>query len=345
LDKTSASRRQFLSEASLLVSSYFALADLPWEQVLQKNGSLKFALERPRNVRHVVSLQLVGGNDWFNTILPLEQGIYQDFRGCLAGNHQQAFLMGEGLYLNRELATFAHLYEAGKLACVQGLGYDRPSFSHDLAQTIWHSGRTDLLREESWTGLPSLFFQVRQAASGLTSDLPDFVLCSHDQGQLSLSQLLAKLCASSVSLHLVLQIEGFDNHINLAGNHQQALKKLDAFLAVLLRSLEEEPLVKQNSLFLIYSEFGRRLALNGENGTEHGGGAFALLFGESVRGGLWGPQLNLARQVDSKGIYRAQLDFRSLYATTLSNWLDKDPVESLGRRYEALPLLESSFSC
>jgi uncharacterized protein (DUF1501 family) len=87
-----------------------------------------------------------------------------------------------------------------------------------------------------------------------------------------------------------------------------------------------------------FSEFGRRVAANGSQGTDHGTAAPMLVAGESVHGGLHGEPPDLADLDD--GDLKHTTDFRRVFATLLARVLDADPATALGKgRFDALEFL------
>ena len=92
-------------------------------------------------------------------------------------------------------------------------------------------------------------------------------------------------------------------------------------------------------LLLAFSEFGRRVAENGSQGTDHGTAGPVFLAGSPLRGGLVGGPPDLTN-LDG-GDLKMQFDFRRIYATLLDDWLSIDSSEVLGGRFEKLDLLKS----
>jgi len=91
-----------------------------------------------------------------------------------------------------------------------------------------------------------------------------------------------------------------------------------------------------NTLVLSFSEFGRRISENGSSGTDHGAASVMLAMGGGVRGGLYGtaPSLNPDPQnptlENAGGDVRFGVDFRSVYARVIDNWLGGNSVSVLG---------------
>lgn len=111
-------------------------------------------------------------------------------------------------------------------------------------------------------------------------------------------------------------------------------RRSGAFLAELKASgLDDRVLV------LAFSEFGRRAAENASAGTDHGAAAPVFLAGPKLAAGIRGPTPNLGDLVD--GDVRMAIDFRSLYATLLDQWLEIPSREILGAEFAPLPILRS----
>jgi len=91
-----------------------------------------------------------------------------------------------------------------------------------------------------------------------------------------------------------------------------------------------------NTTILEFSEFARRITENGSGGTDHGEGGLMMAIGGNVRGGIYGtaPDLNPyagnPTLSNSNGDVKWDIDFRSVYARILDNWLGADSVPILG---------------
>jgi uncharacterized protein (DUF1501 family) len=89
-------------------------------------------------------------------------------------------------------------------------------------------------------------------------------------------------------------------------------------------------------IILVFSEFGRRVAENGSQGTDHGQAGPMLLIGKSVKGGMHGSNPDL--QNLANGDVRFETDFRSVYAATLDQWIGGDSGMVLGQKFEHAPV-------
>jgi uncharacterized protein (DUF1501 family) len=92
--------------------------------------------------RILVVIQLDGGNDGLNTVVPYRDDEYRKHRPRLAITPGEVLKINDQLGFNRALASFSKLLEQHRLAIVQGVGYPNPNRSHFESMAIWHSART-----------------------------------------------------------------------------------------------------------------------------------------------------------------------------------------------------------
>jgi uncharacterized protein (DUF1501 family) len=141
------------------------------------------------------------------------------------------------------------------------------------------------------------------------------------------------------------QTGGYDTHasqgVNQAnGAYSNLMGVLDGGLKAFHDDLQSQGLLN-NTLILIYTEFGRRISENGSQGTDHGAGGNMMLLGGMVRGGVYGtaPLLNTdpanPTLENNAGDVRFETDFRSVYAKILDSWLGADSVQVLGADYRS----------
>ncbi len=102
----------------------------------------------------LVLIQLVGGNDGLNTVIPLDQySAYNNARSNIAVPEAQVLKLTNETGLNPALTGLQNLYNNGKLAVVQSVGYPTPNFSHFRSTDIWVSGSDyDQVVETGWMG-------------------------------------------------------------------------------------------------------------------------------------------------------------------------------------------------
>jgi uncharacterized protein (DUF1501 family) len=129
---------------------------------------------------------------------------------------------------------------------------------------------------------------------------------------------------------------GFDTHADERGTQQQLLTEVDGAVSGFLSRMSRTDRGRE-VVVMIYSEFGRRVAANANQGTDHGTAGPVLVAGTRVRGGFVGAQPSLT-DLDT-GDLRFSTDFRDVYGTVLSGVLGADPEPVLGPGRATLPLL------
>jgi len=123
------------------------------------------------------------------------------------------------------------------------------------------------------------------------------------------------------------QIGGFDTHADEKGPQSALLGQLDAAVSGFLTKIGAGPRAK-DVVVVMYSEFGRRVAANASQGTDHGTASNIFVAGASVNGGMLGDQPSLTDLTMDDLKYN--VDFRSVYATLLEGLLGADAGQVLG---------------
>jgi uncharacterized protein (DUF1501 family) len=106
------------------------------------------AAEPRRDGRVLVVVQLDGGNDGINTVVPFTDEGYAKFRKALRLPTTRLLKINKDLGLHPAMGAAAKLMETGRLAVVQGVGYPNPSRSHFKSMAIWHSANVGLPRKD-----------------------------------------------------------------------------------------------------------------------------------------------------------------------------------------------------
>src|SRR6516225_6720103 len=101
------------------------------------------AAQPRRDGRVLVVLQLDGGNDGINTVVPFADEGYAKYRKTLRLPKDRLIKINDRVGLHPAMSAAGKLLEGGQLAIVQGVGYPNPSRSHFRSMAIWHSASTD----------------------------------------------------------------------------------------------------------------------------------------------------------------------------------------------------------
>jgi len=402
-------RRRFLQSSALastllLVPKFLHALDRPEARLatLLRDAPAEKA-------RRLIVVQLSGGNDGLNTIIPYRNDLYYKARPTLALKEAAGILpLSDDLGLHPKMTGLKALYDQGQLAVLNAVGYPNPDRSHFRSMDIWQTGSgSDQLLTTGWLGryldsscagcdLPYQALEVDDTLSlalkgqlrkGLAVKTPGKfhqLTQSRYLSQLSqetapaaaiseldyLYKTLAETAASADYLYqkskvhtsaatypntdlgrnlkttgelitsgvesrvYYLALTGFDTHVRQHEQQGRLLGELSDGLAALAADLQKSG-EWANTLVMVFSEFGRRVTQNASNGTDHGtANNVFLLSGALRKPGLLNAPASLA-DLD-QGDLRYQVDFRSLYASILSDWLGADDKLVLGPGIERL---------
>jgi uncharacterized protein (DUF1501 family) len=100
----------------------------------------------------LVVLQLSGGNDGLNTIIPYGDPLYYDNRPSVRVPEGQVLPIDDKIGFNPTMEPLKKLYDEGKMAIMQGIGYPKPSRSHFRSMDIWHTCEPEKVGDEGWLG-------------------------------------------------------------------------------------------------------------------------------------------------------------------------------------------------
>ena len=115
----------------------------------------------PNTEKTLVVIQLTGGNDFMNTIVPYTNGHYFDARKKIVISQDNVLPINDTLAINKNAHSFKRLYDEGKMAVIQGIGYPNSNRSHFRGMDIWHTCEPDKVGSEGWLGLAIKELDVR----------------------------------------------------------------------------------------------------------------------------------------------------------------------------------------
>jgi len=385
----------------------------------------------------LVVLQMAGGNDGLNTIVPITNDYYFRARPSLAIKPETALKLTPDFALHPSMLGFKDMYDAGMLEVLHGIGYPNPNRSHFHSTDIWQTASPEAPKTQGWIGryfdnacagadptvgisvgrqMPLAFQSGRplgialenpesyRFASGddanegeMSSESyyrklngPDMLDSSelnsgasigsapgsamasqhgssldflervaldaqvssdkilavtkrvHNEATYPASQianslkLVARLIAGGLPTRVFYVSQGgYDTHTNQAPAQQRLLGEMAGAVKAFFTDLKA---MKQDErvLLMTFSEFGRRVAQNANNGTDHGAAAPMFLAGPKVKAGVLGYFPSLAPKDLLNGDVRFTTDFRSVYAGVLEQWLKADSAAILGRKFPAV---------
>ena len=359
----------------------------------------------PPGNKVVVVLQLSGGNDGLNTVIPFRDDLYYKARPQLGIAASKALQLNDETALHPALNTFRQLYDEGNLGIINSVGYPNPDRSHFRSMDIWQSASSsDQYLNSGWAGRyldaqcrqcdkptqaieiddvlslalkgdtmnglavkdpkrlygtsnEAFFKDIRASHEALHQESPaDYLyktlaetLSSADyifrQSRLHPSgavypatglgnslKTIASLIFSDINTKIYyVSLGSFDTHVSQDAQQQRLFTEMDNAIAAFVNDLKASQRFEDVLLFT-FSEFGRRVAQNASNGTDHGtANNMFLVSGGLRRQGLINPVCDLSDLQD--GDLRFKVDFKEVYATVLNKWLDADDATILGKKY------------
>lgn len=107
---------------------------------------------RNDNDRILVVLELSGGNDGLNTVVPYADDAYYRHRPTIGIKPQKLIKIDDHFGFNPGVEGFERLWKNGELAIVHGCGYENPSFSHFTSMAYWHTAAPNSGNDFGWVG-------------------------------------------------------------------------------------------------------------------------------------------------------------------------------------------------
>ena len=104
------------------------------------------------NGKILVILELSGGNDGLNTVVPYGDDAYYRHRPEIGLPKNQLRILDDHFGLNPGMSGFEELFKDGKMAIVHGCGYENPSYSHFTSMSYWHTAAPNSGEEYGWVG-------------------------------------------------------------------------------------------------------------------------------------------------------------------------------------------------
>ncbi len=100
----------------------------------------------------LVVLQLTGGNDYLNTVIPFTDPLYRDNRPAVGVAEDRILKLNDQVGLHPTMAPMKNIWDQGNLAIIHGVGYANSPRSHFRSMDIWHTCEPDKLGTEGWLG-------------------------------------------------------------------------------------------------------------------------------------------------------------------------------------------------
>jgi uncharacterized protein (DUF1501 family) len=408
------SRRDFLLRAS----GFVTVSAMVPRWAVHGAGLFEESVEADFANRTLVVLELAGGNDDLNTVVPYTDNLYPQMRSRIGIAPSSVLPLDSRLGLNPVMTGLKTLWDQNRIALVENVGYPNSSLSHFAARDVWHTADPLLAQRNGWlgrwadryiagsgnplactaisqslprtllsdsVGVPSFVnlasyqyatdgsypgdrsnqirtFLTQNGAEYEITNTPD-TLSQVGEDAIHSSDMLQTVGAGYVpggtypagtlgaGLLLIAQIinadlgarilyitfGGFDNHATENSDHDPLLTNVSSGIKAFFDDLDAHG-KSHDVVLMTWSEFGRRVADNGSNGTDHGTAAAHFVVGNAVKPGIYGGPPNLA-SLDSNGNRTIENDFRAYYGTILQDWLGADSAAVLGPGYPNLGFL------
>ena len=100
----------------------------------------------------LVVLQLTGGNDMLNTIVPYGDPLYYDNRRTVRISEEEVLPIDNHFGFNPAMKAIKPFWDEGKMAIINGIGYPNPNYSHFRSMDIWYTCEPDKIATDGWLG-------------------------------------------------------------------------------------------------------------------------------------------------------------------------------------------------
>ena len=102
--------------------------------------------------KSLIVIQLSGGNDYLNTVIPYSEGKYYDYRSTVNIPQNKVIPIDDHYGFNPSMGPVKSLWDEGKVAIINGIGYQNPNRSHFRSMDIRHTAEPDSIGKEGWLG-------------------------------------------------------------------------------------------------------------------------------------------------------------------------------------------------
>jgi uncharacterized protein (DUF1501 family) len=368
------------------------------------------SLDQLSGYKNVVIIQLSGGNDGLNTIVPYTNDIYYKLRPKISKKRADILQLSDELGINGKCVALKSLFDSGELTIINNVGYPNPNRSHFRSTDIWQTASSsDQYLKTGWIGRyldancqssfeaiehdsslslalkgeikkgialtdPRQLFQstrehyFQSLVDGTNSEL----LTEDNQGYLYKTMLetyssaayifeqaktydskgqypntkfgknlkgIADLIVSGLKTRVYYTSHsGFDTHVNQLATQDRLLEDYSEGIGAFVDDLKKNDRFK-DTLILTFSEFGRRVSENGSSGTDHGSANNVFVIGGNLKKkGFYNACPDL-QNLDDNGDLRFSVDFRSIYATVLKDWLEVSDKDILNQEFNRLDFI------
>lgn len=391
-------RRDFIKQSSLASGMFMVPSFVK---------AFDTALSAKYGHKKLVIIQLSGGNDGLNTIIPYRNDLYYKNRPSIGIKQSEILKITDDLGFHKSLQPLQKLYDQGYLSIINNVGYPNPDRSHFRSTDIWQTASAS---NQYWqTGWIGRFLDVNGKVShdaievdeslslilkgakhngiattdarrlyrmaqepyfkNVVAHHNDAHLSEHNLGYLYKTMIDAKFSANyiyekskvfsskvsypntnfSKQLRTIAEfinsgletkvyytsLGGFDTHANQNNRQSRLLAQYAEGISAFVKDLKSQDSLK-DTLVLTFSEFGRRVKQNAANGTDHGAANNVFVIGEHLKTSGFYNQLADLEDLDTNGDLKFEIDFRTIYATILKQWMHVNDEVVLNAKFSPL---------
>lgn len=142
------SRRDFL----LRTSGFVTVSAMVPRWAVKGARAFEESIGASNGLRTLVVLELAGGNDDLNTVVPYSDPLYAQMRARIAIPASAVLQLDSRLGLNPVMTGVKSLWDSNRVAVVENVGYPNSSLSHFAARDVWHTADPDLAQRNGWLG-------------------------------------------------------------------------------------------------------------------------------------------------------------------------------------------------
>ena len=131
------------------------------------------AAARTTSGKILVVFEWFGGNDGLNTVVPYGDPLYYKHRPTIGLKEKDVLKIDAHVGWHKSMGGMKQLYDEGKVAIVQGVGYDQPSFSHFSSMSFWHTAAPNSGNEFGWIGRTASALDPAGARANMIVNISD----------------------------------------------------------------------------------------------------------------------------------------------------------------------------
>jgi uncharacterized protein (DUF1501 family) len=149
--ETMLTRRQLLQHGALAGALGSVAPTFLWQARVARGSSQGAPATSPSD-RTLIILQMAGGNDGLNMVVPYADSTYLSVRPTLQVDPAAVLQLNDRLGLNPVMGNLKKIWDANRLAIVEGVGYPNPSYSHFDSMSVWQSAAPKGEFNDGWLG-------------------------------------------------------------------------------------------------------------------------------------------------------------------------------------------------